>query len=308
MQAYYEGEHRVIFGNLGVKRDSETIEGNTVDSWADWHLIPTSRPVIAPAPLRKNTVEIPGATNVVDLTEIPRGFPSYGNRTGTLDFYVDHSINWGSIGLAPYDWTHAYSEICGYLNGRKTNIYLADDVHYFYTGRFEVTNWKSDKMVSTITISYDLDPYAYCSAKMFDTAIFNPVLQTWENVEDFLYNECFTLNFAQGNEMSTILAGYTIGNMPVVPDVRWIAPGLTNTDLYVQIYWSVTGRLTDKIKVEGDHVSASGPFTRNPRMQIVAPFHNDYTTFTFFYRDRTTGEFRVPERGAVDVDFRPGRL
>ena len=51
---------------------------NTFD---DWHLIPTSRPVIAPPPFRSHTEDIPGGFGSLDLSEALTGYPLNDNRT-----------------------------------------------------------------------------------------------------------------------------------------------------------------------------------------------------------------------------------
>lgn len=121
---------------------------NTFD---DWHLIPTSRPVIMPPPLRSHTVDIPGGFGSLDLTEALTGYPLYDNRTGSLEFAVVND-KWS-------DWSLAYQTILNYLHGRRMKMTLEDDPSYYYIGRFSVDNWSSGENYSTITINYDLYPY-----------------------------------------------------------------------------------------------------------------------------------------------------
>lgn len=129
--------HSVTFGDK-----------NTFD---DWHLIPTSRPVIAPPPLRSQTVDIPGGFGSLDLSEALTGYPLYDNRTGSLEFAVVND-KWS-------DWSLAYQTILSYLHGRRMKMILEDDPSYYYIGRFTVDSWTSGENYSTITINYDLYPY-----------------------------------------------------------------------------------------------------------------------------------------------------
>ena len=47
------------------------------NTWDDWHLIPTTRPLFAPPGVKKNIVSIPGGDGSLDLTEALTGRPTY---------------------------------------------------------------------------------------------------------------------------------------------------------------------------------------------------------------------------------------
>lgn len=122
----------------------------TKNTWDDWHLIPTSRPLFNPPAVKVNTVDIPGGDGVLDLSTALSGRPLYNNRTGSISFYVEN-------GFKP--WSEMFSEIMAYLHGQRLRAVLEDDPNYYYEGRFSVNAWKSDAERSTITIDYDLAPY-----------------------------------------------------------------------------------------------------------------------------------------------------
>ena len=136
---------------------------NTFD---DWHLIPTSRPVIAPPPFRSHTEDIPGGFGSLDLSEALTGYPLYDNRTGTLEFAV--------VNDAWSDWSLAYQTILNYLHGRRMKMILEDDPSYYYIGRFTVDNWDSGENHSTITINYDLYPYKKQLVSTSEQWLWNP--------------------------------------------------------------------------------------------------------------------------------------
>lgn len=120
------------------------------NTWDDWHLIPSSRPLFNPPGVKTNYVDIPGGDGVLDLTTALAGRALYNNRTGSIEFYVENGFK---------DWTALYSEIMIYLHGQKMRAILEDDPAYYYEGRFNVNAWKSDKDRSVITIDYDVGPY-----------------------------------------------------------------------------------------------------------------------------------------------------
>lgn len=120
------------------------------NTWDDWHLIATSRPVVNPPTVKTSYVDLPGGDGVLDLTEVLAGRPTYNNRTGSWTFYVMNGFQ---------DWHELYSNIMVYLQGREYDVILEDDPGYRYHGRFQVDRWQSDPTWSKIVISYNLGPY-----------------------------------------------------------------------------------------------------------------------------------------------------
>ena len=128
--------HSVTFGNK--------------NTWDNWHIVPSSRPVFEPPKQKTNILDIQGGNGVIDLSEALTGYPVYNNREGSLEFIVMHDYG---------EWHERYSDISDYLHGQKMQAVLEDDPYYYYEGRFSVNNWKSDKDWSKITIDYDVFPY-----------------------------------------------------------------------------------------------------------------------------------------------------
>jgi len=129
------------------------------DTWADWKLIPTSRPAFAPPPLKTKTIDIPGGNGSLDVSQALTRYPIYENRTGIIDFMVVNDFY--EIVTNTDEWYERYSEIANYLHGNRFRVTLDDDRKWFYVGKFAVDAWKSDKNYSTITISYTLEPYKW---------------------------------------------------------------------------------------------------------------------------------------------------
>lgn len=129
-----------------------SITFGTKNTWDDWHLVPTSRPVVNPPTLKTKYVNIPGRNGVLDLTEYLTETPTFNNSEGSWEFIVmnDYHI-----------WSELYSEIMDYLHGSSLNAILEDDPLYYYRGRFSVSQWKSDPKYSLITIDYMLEPSKY---------------------------------------------------------------------------------------------------------------------------------------------------
>lgn len=120
------------------------------NTWDDWHLIPSSRPLFLPPDVKTNYVDIPGTDGHADITEALTGEVLYKNRQGSIEFYVANGYQ---------EWEYLYSEIMNYLHGQKMRAYLEDDPGFYYEGRFSVSKWESNKYRSTIVIEYNVAPY-----------------------------------------------------------------------------------------------------------------------------------------------------
>lgn len=119
------------------------------NTWDDWHLIPTSKPVFNPPLLKNKFVDVPGINGKIDLLLLLVGAPTYGNRNGSFQFVVANDY-WG--------WDTAYSTIMNYLHGQTLNAILEDDPGYYYSGLFSVDQWLSNRKFSAITINYSVQP------------------------------------------------------------------------------------------------------------------------------------------------------
>ncbi len=127
------------------------------NTWDDWHLVPSSRPVVNPPSVKTKTVDIPGGNGLIDLTESLSGYPTYNNRTGSIEFIVVNDFNWQNPDHE--EWYKTYSDVMNFVHGKSLRMYLEDDKEYYYEGRFSVDSWKSDKNNSKISIKYDVSPF-----------------------------------------------------------------------------------------------------------------------------------------------------
>ena len=135
------------------------------NSWDDWHLAPTSRPVFNPPKPKYKTVDVPGGDGHLDMSELLTGYPVYENRTGSFEFIVMNGY---------LEWYESYSNIMDYLHGKKLRAVLDDDREYFYEGRFSVNEWKSDKAYSLIVIDYNVSPYKQSIATSTEEWLWDP--------------------------------------------------------------------------------------------------------------------------------------
>lgn len=120
-------------------------------SFKDLGLVPTSKPhVNLPSP-KFNYLEVPGRAGSFDLTESLAGEVLYEMREGSFEFLVADKDK----------WQKAYSRLKSHVHGQKLTLILDTDSAFYYQGRMWVSDFKSDKNYSTITLDYKFEPYKY---------------------------------------------------------------------------------------------------------------------------------------------------
>lgn len=141
--------HSITFGD-GTLVDGKFAGKNT---WKDWHLIPSKRPVVAQAGVSTNFVDIPGRVDgPLDMSEYLTGSVQYGARSGSFEFLVDNDHE---------DWESIRTKIVDFLHGKRMKMCLEDDAKYYYEGRFSLDEWRSESWNSSIVINYAVGPYKY---------------------------------------------------------------------------------------------------------------------------------------------------
>ena len=144
-----QGKTKVDYLGYGSNADGRAhLDRNT---WEDWGLIPTSRPIVVPPEQKRTKIEIPSTSGELDLTYELVPYPIFQNRTGSWEFKV----------ASDKPWFVLQQEIGSYLHGRDVRVILKDDPSYYYTGVCWIESWESanDGSGSTISIGYDLEPY-----------------------------------------------------------------------------------------------------------------------------------------------------
>lgn len=119
-------------------------------SYDDLHLILSEKEIGAPQ-VKKHTLDVPGGDGVLDFTDF-FGEPKYEN--------VQHKFTFTTI-QPRNEFLTQYSAVKNALHGKKVRIVLDDDPTFFYLGRCEVSSFKNEKGVGTITVTCDCEPYKY---------------------------------------------------------------------------------------------------------------------------------------------------
>ena len=147
--------HSITFGDGTLNTSNEFIGANT---WEDWHLLPASRPSVAPPGVSMTLVEIPGREEgPIDLGNYLTGGPVYGDRSGSWQFLVANDYE---------GWVTITDKIAQYLHGKRLKCVFEDEPDYYYEGRFSVNEWKSGNWNSSVVIDYVLSPEKHTVASL----------------------------------------------------------------------------------------------------------------------------------------------
>lgn len=119
------------------------------NTYGSWGLIANERPVISMPPVKTNFQEMECISGSTDNTTALTKVPVYGDRTGSITFYVTE----------PKNWPDTLLNLAGYLHGKRLKMWLEDDPEYYYIGRWAVNQWGSSDKFSTIQLDYTLYPY-----------------------------------------------------------------------------------------------------------------------------------------------------
>lgn len=204
---------------------------NTYD---DWHLVPTKRPSFQPPEFKSNMIEIPGRDGLIDISTALTGYPSYGNRTGSLEFLIYNS---------PYKWHETYSMVANYLHGQYRKVYMEEDPDFYYEGRFTLDEFNSGKNYSTISIDYELQPYKISRFSTSEPWLWDPFnFQTGVIISD-LYNDLHVDTSQDEESYQQIFNSLdieerhrdrVIGRMTVCPTFKVISEDGSGLDIWVE--------------------------------------------------------------------------
>lgn len=186
------------------------------NTWDDWFLIPTSRPVFNPPKVKTMYVSIPGSNKIVDLTESLTGEATYEYRQGSMEFLVDNGHR---------EWYDLYSDIMDYLHGQQMKAILEDDPSYYYEGRFSVNQWKSEPHNSKIVIDYYVAPFKMERFSSLEDWLWDPF-----SFETGIIREYANLTIDKFSPVTVIIEPTKLSVVPII--IANITAGSTMTVKY----------------------------------------------------------------------------
>ena len=147
------------------------IQQTSTSEFKDLHqiygLIPTSRPVIAPPEPQLKFEDIPGGSGSLDLSQVLSNEINYFDRSGSLEFMLAPDANNGGHDI---NWEQVYSELVAFLSSGRVKLWTSENAwgepvfsSYYYEGRMNVSDWKTDRSWEKVTLDYRFDPYKYAN-------------------------------------------------------------------------------------------------------------------------------------------------
>ena len=300
---------------------------NGINTWNDWHLIPSSRPLINPPSFKSNYIDIPGANGSIDASTtiltyprynldgsiasstISESYPTYNNRTGSIEFYVMNDYG---------EWYNRFSEAMDYLHGQKVKIILEDEPDYYYQGRMTVNQWRSEKDWSKIVLDYNVAPFKYEIFSSIEKWLWDPFsfvdgvirpryryIGSETRPENVYYNEPLSRISLTGPDLYHIEIPIHAKGMPITPIIRAICMdvGQDVPSNFIQIgKWVYT------------HLPPPEPQTENVANHFIHPqdrLWHDYSFYDIrFWKEDALLSITVPSNTTyrVTINYRGGRL
>lgn len=125
----------VTFGNYHSSRDFRLV-------------LSPNNAIGTPAP-KYQLLDIPGGDGVLDFTEA-FGEVKYSNRQLSFEF---------STMVPQSEFLALFATVQNALHGQKLKIVLDDDPEWYYMGRITVSEWKADRLIGSLTIDCDCEPF-----------------------------------------------------------------------------------------------------------------------------------------------------
>ena len=135
-------------------------------TYKDWGLKWLTPYKITYPEAKTHVIEIPGADDVLDLTEAINGRVRYGQRQMEFTFEMDD--------IDYFDFEERRNEIAMYLHGKKHPVTLDTDPLYYYNARLALDYDKDEKTGSTLKITGVASPYKYNQFSSGDEWLWDP--------------------------------------------------------------------------------------------------------------------------------------
>ena len=128
-------------------------DGTEKHSYKDFGIYPKTKGMPDPPKVQTEFIDIPGMDGRLDASQALDGLVHYENRDYEQEFLIVNPER---------DWHDVYSTLLNFLHGRHMVIIFDDDPLWYYEGRFEVGDPKTDDAgYITIPIKGTLKPYKY---------------------------------------------------------------------------------------------------------------------------------------------------
>lgn len=136
--------------NVYASRYGVTIDGK--HTFRDFHMLPTTPPVIEPPEPVIYTVQVPGMDGELDMSESLTGHVQFGMRSGHMGYLL----------YCPRErWYVTYRELLEAFHGQMCDVVLDEEPDVKYRGRLQITevNFDGKSCQAQITIEGTFYPW-----------------------------------------------------------------------------------------------------------------------------------------------------
>lgn len=169
-------------------RPVHSISFGIYNTWENWHLFPTTRPLIAPPKPITKLEKVKGFNGYLDYTKILNPSMTFEDREGSWEFRV--------IETSANSWAEVFNDIVSKIDGVYfDSIVLQDEPTYKYRGRLTVNSWKNNQQQTTIQINYRLNPYKRLISSTTKDWLWDE-LDLTSNVDNIYYTSFNVYNYA----------------------------------------------------------------------------------------------------------------
>ena len=127
------------------------------DTYTEYGLLLASKSISLPE-VRTNMIDVPGRDGLLDASEVLTGEVTYMNRTITLKLI-------GVDTVSGKKWPATISDFCNKVHGKRVKVTFPEDTTHYYSGRCSVGKVGLVKMMQTIPVTVDCDPWKYKNEK-----------------------------------------------------------------------------------------------------------------------------------------------
>lgn len=127
------------------------------DTYTEYGLLLASKSISLPK-VRTNMIDVPGRDGLLDASDVLTGEVTYMNRTITLKLI-------GVDTVSGKKWPATISDFCNKVHGKRVKVTFPEDTTHYYSGRCSVGKVGLVKMMQTIPVTVDCDPWKYKNSK-----------------------------------------------------------------------------------------------------------------------------------------------
>lgn len=235
-----------------------TVGETSWHSYRDFGLYPIAWPDIPAAQVKTKFIDVPGMDGGLDLSESLTGWPTYKTRKGSFRFVLTEPRRFDAV----------MTRIKRCLHGRVCAIVKDEEPEHYYQGRIVVDEMKCEPGRGVITLTAELEPFAWEVTNTIDRWLWDPF-----NFETGVIRQYGGISVS-GSKTVTVVSS-PAGGCPTIA-VSGLSGSLTVT--YDGITKTITGN--------GNHTF--------PEFEL--PHNQEEVTFTF------------AGSATVSIWFRPGVL